>query len=1057
MYRCHLCLYLIGLEENTSEILQRMPPMKHFSHRFLRSSAPEQGLAEQADLILADLTALDPVETTDLLTQWKRPGTDLILLTEREQIPALTDRLGQVRDLWPAAMSEAELQFRFFRWQESCKMSKDHWESRQFLETVINSVPNLIWYKDKTGIHEKVNDSFCRTVNKTKAQVQGRGHAYIWDVEQDDPACIESERIVMERKQTCISEEIIQTGGGMRLLTTYKSPLYDLDGSVMGTVGVAIDVTQERAYEQELTQKNQTLEMLFTTMDCGVMCHTMDGMRIISINRAALNILGYGSTEEMYQAGFDMVAASVVDEDKNELRNKIMFLKKEGDSVSTEYRVQHKNGELLHVMGNIKLIRENDELYYQRFLLDITEQKLREDRERMESERRQMELVQALSIDFSVVCYFDLDTGAGRTLRSHNCEYHILDTIFSNEVSLPESMEHYIRTCVHPDDRELLHQAVSREYLKEELAVKGLCYTNYRAVCNGTIRYFQMKAVRAGDWDESHGIVLGLRSVDDEIRTEMEKKALLEDALTQANRASRAKSVFLSNMSHDIRTPMNAIIGFTALAITHIERKDQVLAYLKKIMTSSNHLLSLINDILDMSRIESGKMYLEERPCSLPDILHGLRNIVQADVHAKQLELCIDAVDIVNEEIYCDRLRLNQVLLNLLSNAVKYTAAGGIISMRIRENPGAPEGFSNYEFHIRDTGIGMSKEFISRIFEPFERERNSTTSGIQGTGLGMAITKNIVDMMNGTIDVKSVQGVGTEFTVCFTFRLCADEKEPQTIREMQGWRALVVDDDFNTCDSVSSMLQQIGLRAEWTLSGKEAVLRTRQAVMRKDNYSVYVIDWLLPDMNGIEVARRIRKERGENVPIIVLTAYDWSDIEDEAREAGVTAFCSKPLFLSELRSCLRSIVHMDEEVKEQSLQNKVQRTGRILLAEDNELNQEIAVAILEEAGFTTEVAGNGRIAVEMLRRSKPGYYRLILMDVQMPVMNGYEATREIRALENKSLANIPILAMTANAFEEDKQEAMTCGMNGHVAKPIDIDVLMKTLDSILNEKVAEEV
>ena len=566
----------------------------------------------------------------------------------------------------------------------------------------------------------------------------------------------------------------------------------------------------------------------------------------------------------------------------------------------------------------------------------------------------------------------------------------------------------------------------------------------------GEIRYFQMKAVRTGFWKDVRTVVLGLRNVDEETRREMEKKTLLEDALSQANRASKAKSIFLSNMSHDIRTPMNAIMGFTTLAITHIDQRDQVEEYLKKILTSGNHLVSLINDVLDMSRIESGKMHLEESLCSLPDILHGLRSIVQADIQAKQLDLYIDAVDVLNEDIYCDRLRLNQILLNLLGNSIKYTSAGGIVSLRIREKPGAPEGCAHYEFYIKDTGIGMSQEFVAHIFEPFERERNSTISGIQGTGLGMAITKNIVDMMNGAIEVHSEQGVGTEFVVSLTFRLHDGPKKIQVIPELKGCRALVVDDDFNTCDSVSYMLQQIGLRAEWTLSGREAVLRTRQAVMRGDSYSVYIIDWLMPDMNGVEVARRIRKETGDDVPIIVLTAYDWSDIEDEAREAGVTAFCSKPLFLSELRSCLCSVVGSPDEQQKVVRPVAERRTGRILLAEDNELNQEIAVAILGEAGFTTDVAGNGQRAVEMLQNSEPGYYQLILMDVQMPVLDGYGATKAIRALEDRELASIPILAMTANAFEEDRRRAIQCGMNGHIAKPINLEKMFETLNQILS-------
>ena len=360
-----------------------------------------------------------------------------------------------------------------------------------------------------------------------------------------------------------------------------------------------------------------------------------------------------------------------------------------------------------------------------------------------------MELVQALSTDYNIVCFYDLDTDLGSSLRIDEGIRHIYGDIFTEAMSYRDSMEQYIQEFVYEEDRELMRQSFSQENVKKELSEKKSYYVNYRAIRGGEMRYFQLKIVRAGVWGEGHGIVLGLRSVDEEIRNEMEKKNLLQDALLQANRASKAKSVFLSNMSHDIRTPMNAIVGFTALAITHIDRPDQVEEYLKKIMTSGNHLLSLINDVLDMSRIESGKMHLDEKPCSLPDILHGLRSIVQSDIHAKQLELYIDTVDVLDEDIYCDKLRLNQVLLNLLSNAIKYTTAGGIISMRVMEKSKVTADYASYEFHIKDTGIGMSKEFVTHIFEPFEREKNSTISGIQGTGLGMAITKNIVDMMNG--------------------------------------------------------------------------------------------------------------------------------------------------------------------------------------------------------------------------------------------------------------------------------------------------------------------
>jgi len=1054
MYHCHINFFFLGKQRKLFKLIEDISPLEHFTHEYFESKTPYATMISKADVIIANLHDMDAATTIQMLLSEKRPTTELIILADKEQIACLagmTGCLAELSDIWTLPLSNEELTFHFAKWQQDYKKQKDYWQCSQYLESAINSVPNLIWYKTKDGIHEKVNDSFCKTVNKTKSQVEGRGHAYIWDVKQDDPACIESEYEVMTRKETCISEETVQTSTGTRLLTTYKSPLYDLDGSVMGTVGIGIDITQENEYKQQLIAKTKALETLFTTMDCGILCHSVDGSKIISINGAALKILGYESQEEMIEAGFDMIAQSVVEEDRELLRKEILSLQEIGDSVNVAYRVRHNNGDLLHIMGNIKLIQENGELFYQRFLLDCTTQRLYEEEQRKEEEQRQMELIHALSIDYNLVCFFDLDTGLGKALRINDCPFKILDELFDGELFMEKNFDLYINQCVYEEDQELLRQALSRENLMKKLAEKRVYSVNYRTICYGEMRYFQMKAVCAGDWSQNSGIVLGFHSIDEAIRIEMEKTTILEDALQQANRANKAKSVFLSNMSHDIRTPMNAIIGFTTLALSRIEHTDQVEGYLKKIMTSGNHLLNLINNVLDMSHIESGKMQLSEQLCSLPEILHGLRNIIQADIHSKQLELYMDAIDVQNERIYCDRLRLNQVLLNLLNNAIKYTTAGGIISIKVTEKPGAKEGYANYEFQVKDTGIGMSEDFVSHIFEPFERERNSTISGIQGTGLGMAITKNIVNMMNGSISVTSKQNVGSEFTVSFTFRTSSEEKESPLIPELQGCRALVVDDDFNTCDSVSYMLQQIGMRAEWTLSGKEAVLRTHQAVMRKDFYSVYIIDWLLPDMNGIEVARRIQKEAGGNVPIIVLTAYNWEDIEDEAKEAGITAFCSKPLFLSELRECLHTIT-VTEDGDDSGTNKKISafHAERLLLVEDNELNQEIAAEILQEAGFSVEIAGNGQIAIEMLERSTPGYYQLILMDIQMPVMNGYEATRAIRKFKDTQLASIPILAMTANAFEEDKQEALKSGMNGHIAKPINIENLMSALQRILH-------
>ena len=527
----------------------------------------------------------------------------------------------------------------------------------------------------------------------------------------------------------------------------------------------------------------------------------------------------------------------------------------------------------------------------------------------------------------------------------------------------------------------------------------------------------------------------------------------LSEAVRAAETANRAKSTFLSNMSHDIRTPMNAIIGFTTLAVSNIDDKNRVRDYLGKILSSSNHLLSLINDILDMSRIESGKIHLEETEVSLSDVLHDLKTIISGQVHAKQLDLYMDAMDITNEDVYCDRTRLNQVLLNLLSNAIKFTPAGGTVSVRLKQFPGLQRGSELYEIRVKDNGIGMSQEFVQKLFSPFERERTSTVSRTQGTGLGMAITKNIVDMMGGTIEVQTEQGKGTEFIVRLPFRIQSGNHRIEKIAELEGLKALVADDDFNTCDSVTKMLVKVGMRSEWTLSGKEAVLRARQSMELGDAFHAYIIDWRLPDMNGIEVTRQIRS-LGDDTPIIILTAYDWSDIEVEAREAGVIAFCAKPLFMSDIRETLMTVIGQSQDEPEKSILPTAGSDFRgkcILLAEDNELNSEIAVELLNEYGFLVDTAENGAETVEKVKNSKPGDYHLVLMDVQMPVMNGYEATKAIRALDNPALAGITILAMTANAFDEDRKKALECGMDGFLSKPIVIEELIAMLQKNLNQ------
>lgn len=605
---------------------------------------------------------------------------------------------------------------------------------------------------------------------------------------------------------------------------------------------------------------------------------------------------------------------------------------------------------------------------------------------------------------------------------------------------LAESMENYsaivnienLNRCFEQGEREVIAEYWGGNSEQDQICVRQ--------------SFVMTKAEDTGDIM----VMVLSKDITEQVKKQREQTQALQDALMQAQHANRAKTTFLSNMSHDIRTPMNAIIGFSTIAVSHIDNRDQVMDCLQKVLSSSNHLLSLINDVLDMSRIESGKVQIKEQECNISELIHNLVNIIQPQVKAKQLELFIDTYEVANEDVIADPLKLNQVFINLLSNAVKYTPAGGTVSFRIMQKAAFRHGYGDYVFIIKDNGIGMSPGFVEHIFEPFERESTVTQSGIQGTGLGMAITKNIVEMMNGTISVESEMGKGSTFTVEFGLKLQDAAKTAEQIKELEGLRALVVDDDFNVCDSVDKMLKQIGLRSEWTTSGREAVYRAKSAYEEGDSYHTFIVDWQMPGFSGVETARKIREAVGDEAPIIILTAYDWSDIEDEARKAGVSAFCAKPMFMSDLKTVLlatNNLLDKQEDVPEWSLADFGGK--RILLVEDIELNREIAQVILEEAGFLVDTAPDGTDAVSIMEKAEENYYDAILMDVQMPIMDGYEATRTIRRLPRKDVQNLPIIAMTANALEEDKEAAIKNGMNAHIAKPLDMDIFISVLKKFL--------
>ncbi len=535
------------------------------------------------------------------------------------------------------------------------------------------------------------------------------------------------------------------------------------------------------------------------------------------------------------------------------------------------------------------------------------------------------------------------------------------------------------------------------------------------------------------------------QNIDERRNKEAEQMQMLTDALKLAESANRAKSDFLSRMSHDIRTPMNAVIGYATIAASHPDEKERVKDSLRKILSSGEHLQGIINDVLDMSRIEAGKESLNLTRVSVPEMIRTVLPMIHAQIAQKHIELYVDTIDVKNEHVYADAQKMRQLLLNILGNAAKFTGDGGRISIKIRQSASRTPGHAVYTFFIRDTGIGMSKEFQKHLFETFSQERTSTNSKQLGTGLGMAIAKNYVDMMGGTITVESEVGKGTEFAVKIELRLQEDIKLDARLEQLKGYRALVVDDDLQCCDSVVHLLRDIGMQADFTTTGKEALFRTQMAYADGDSYFAYIIDWIMPDMNGIELVRRIRKIIGDEIPIIILTAYYWGDIEQEAREAGVTAFCTKPLFTSDLTGIF--LQHDSIENTQETFENE-----RVLLVEDNDFNREIAEFMLKDIGFEVDIACDGQDAVAMMNDCEDDRYQFILMDVQMPIMDGLMATKEIRKSDREYLKTVPIIALTANAFTEDAERCQEAGMNAHLAKPFRIEDIIVVVKALKNSR-----
>lgn len=671
---------------------------------------------------------------------------------------------------------------------------------------------------------------------------------------------------------------------------------------------------------------------------------------------------------------------------------------------------------------------------------EMQNQQLKEERDRMADRNRVYQnAMNGTARAYRVIYYIDLE----------KVEYEVLYAQDGERSDRRFTESRFQSELIAESDREGLREFLDLEHIRKGLRTAEHMECQYRRLCGGG-RYEWCSAVitvaetRDG---QPTAVTLAIRSIDEIIHKEEKQREMLALAAERAEAANHAKSDFLSRMSHDIRTPMNAILGMTAVACMHIDEKERVLDALGKITVSGKHLLGLINEVLDMSRIESGQVSLSEGAFNLSDTIGSILTVLHSQIEAKGLTLHANIAWLEHEDVIGDEQRLQQIFMNILGNAIKFTPRGGTLGVHIKEKPSGIPGSGRYEFTFSDTGIGMDPEYVRRIFEPFSRAEDSRIGKIEGTGLGMAIALNIARMMNGDIQVKSAPGRGSEFTVRVYLKL--DDVAPEDMEALAALPVLVVDDEELACECACDMLNSLGMDAEYVLDGESAVRRVVEARDAASDISVVILDWQMPGKDGVQTAREIREAVGEEIPIIVLSAYDWSEIEAEAQSVGINAFIEKPLFKSRLTRVLKEVLGAGGEEKPitalEAFQERDFSGRRVLLVEDNELNIEVASELLDVVGIQVEQALNGREAVDCVLEKEPGYFDLIFMDIQMPIMNGYEAAQAIRDSDREDLKRIPIVAMTADAFADDIRKSEEAGMNGHISKPVDIEKLDEAL------------
>ena len=683
---------------------------------------------------------------------------------------------------------------------------------------------------------------------------------------------------------------------------------------------------------------------------------------------------------------------------------------------------------------------------------DVDEE-VRKEQKIQHSLRLRSAVIEALTRAYdSVWLISDLETQQFELYRIDEDLVHLIPAKEAVKITRFYDAFTFYSQLVLEEDRQQFLDAVTPEEIFRSTDSRRIYTVPFRRVFDSGIRYYRLDFARLNLGNGEIDIVVGFKDVDEEVRKDQQIQQALREAIDAANASNRAKSEFLSSMSHDMRTPMNGIIGMTAIAANHLDDRERVADCLRKVSEASEHLLSLINDILDMNKIESGKVEFHEEELCLAELIDRMLTMTRSQIQAHGHSFRVNTISVEHEQVIGDSRRIEQVFVNIMSNAIKYTPDGGKISLTVKEYPAKTQEFGHYQFVFEDNGYGMTEEFQKHLFEPFTRADDKRTVGIQGTGLGMAITRNIVRMMGGDIFVESVYGEGSRFTVDLFLKL--QNKEEINYDNLIDLRVLVADDDPGCCESTCGILNDMGMNSEWVLSGKAAVERVKTRQEQGRDFFAVIIDWKLPDQDGVETTRQIRRLVGEDVPIIIFSAYDWTQIEQRAREAGANSFISKPLFRTKLAALFTSLVENqpgkeDLEAPLRKLEEMRLDGHHVLLTEDQEMNAEIAMDFLEMTGLEVDWARDGKEAVEKMEASPDGYYSLIFMDVQMPNMNGYEATRAIRAMDRAYARKIPIVAMTANAFPEDILNCKKAGMNEHITKPIDVEAMALVLETFV--------